>query len=484
DLAGIPVRSSERDDSHPLVIAGGPCAFNPEPLAEYIDAFVIGEGEEAVREIAAAVRAAKQNNIGKQQLIRSLSKIEGVYAPSLYATETAPDGTVSVAPGGDAPYPVCRRYVKNLDKSFFPDRFVVPYVEAIHDRIQTEVFRGCAQGCRYCQAGMIYRPMRTRSADLLVGKARALYGSMGCEEVSLLSLNASDYPEMGALLDGLNEFCYPARVSVSLPSSRIDTFSEEVGEKLRRVRGTGLTLAPEAGTQRLRNVINKRITEEEIMRALDAALAAGWKKIKLYFMIGLPAETMEDVEGIAELLHRMCDRVRQVKGKSAAKTDFKASVANFVPKPHTPFQWEPMDTTENLLEKQRLLRRLIDPRRVKLDRHSVETSLLEGVMARGDRRVGRVIEAAWKLGCRFDGWGDMFRFDLWMQAFAEAGINPEDYAYKKYRPMSRLPWSHVSCGVTEKYLFIEHEKAFGSEETTDGCVKGPCTGCGIGCGKP
>lgn len=476
-LGGLPLRAADRDAAFPLVIAGGGCACNPEPLADFIDAFAIGEGEEIAVEIASAVRAAKKSGVDKKQLLESLARIPGVYVPALCETEQLPDGRIAVGPAK-----IERRFIRNLDRSYYPDRFIVPTVEAVHDRIQLEIFRGCVQGCRYCQAGILYRPMRERSAPALVEKAHTLYGSMGCEEISLLSLNAADYSGMGPLLEGLLSFGEPNRVSVSLPSSRVDTFSADVGEKLRRTRATGLTLAPEAGTQRLRDVINKRITEDEIMRALDAALAAGWKKIKLYFMVGLPTETMEDVEGIVSLVGRMCARARSSKGKSA-KTDFTLSVSNFVPKPHTPFQWDAMDTMETLREKQRILKRSIDRRRVKLDCHNVETSFLEGVLSRGDRRLGRAIEAAWRLGCRFDGWTDMFSLENWTAAFESTGVDPREYANVPREPLSRMPWSHIDTGVADKFLFIERRKAMDGE-TTPTCLRGLCAGCGLACKVP
>ncbi len=478
-LGGLECRAADRGRTWPLVIAGGGCACNPEPMSDFIDVFVIGEGEAFLEDMVDVIAAAKEAGTPKPELLEKLAGMKGLYVPSMYDVEKGA-GRVVVKDAGRGLFPVERRYVEKMDEAPVPEKFIVPWVEAVHDRIQLEVFRGCVQGCRYCQAGMIYRPFRARSAGLLVKESKSLYGDMGCDEVSLLSFNAPDYPEMGRLLDGLLEHATPNSVSVSMPSSRIDTFSEDVGEKLRRVRGTGLTLAPEAGTQRLRDVINKRITDEEILDAVRHAIGAGWKKIKLYFMIGLPTETMEDVEGIASLVGRIMNVIREKKAAGRKGKALTLSVSNFVPKPHTPFQWDAMDTMESLLEKQKFLRGLIDTRRVKLDFHDVRTSFLEGVMSRGDRSLGRVIEEAWKLGCRFDGWTEQFSFRRWEEAFGAAGIEPGLYANRGMEPLGALPWSHIRTGVTDKYLFLEYRKSR-EGRTTESCLRGACTGCGLGC---
>ncbi|HOC92671.1 MAG TPA: TIGR03960 family B12-binding radical SAM protein [bacterium] len=479
-LGGVGRRTADRANSGPLVIAGGVCACNPEPLADFFDAFFIGEAEEGIVDIVEAARASKKRDSGKSALLNALADIPGVYVPSLCETFTTPSGLAAVSCGTRGN--IKRRFPRDLDSIHAPPAFIVPGIEAVHDRIQIEIFRGCVQGCRYCQAGMIYRPHRERGPRSLSRNARDLFDAMGCDEISLLSLNAPDYSDMGELLDSLSAFAAPRRVSISMPSTRVDSFSEEVYAKLREVRATGLTLAPEAGSQRLRNVINKRVTEEDIMKTVSAASRAGWKKIKLYFMIGLPTETEEDVRGIAELVARMVETRGRSASRVKGKQVFTVSVSNFIPKPHTPFQWEPMDSMESLIAKKRILRGLIDRRAVKLDMHDVETSFLEAALARGDRRLCSVIERAWLSGCRFDGWSDMLKFDAWTHAFASSDLNPDLFARASMQPLSPTPWSHIDCGVSEKYLFLERNKALRGETTPDcGPRGGGCSGCGIDC---
>lgn len=482
DLGGIPLCSRDRNEEHPLVIAGGGCVVNPEPLAEFIDVFVVGEGEEVLKEILHLVNNGKKWRWKKAVLLKELSHIEGLYIPVMCETAKDERGRYYVSESHGMKLPVRRRYVDDLSKSFFPEKCVLPSVEAVHDRVNIELFRGCARGCRYCQAGMIYRPRRERSPELLAGAAKKMCENMGCEEVSLLSLNATDYRGMGPLLDSLLEFTTPARVSISMPSTRVDSFSQDVAEKLRRVRTTGLTIAPEAGTQRMRNVINKQITDSDIEKAVRASFSAGYKKVKLYFMIGLPGETMEDVAGIAELVRRLENIAREYKGRAKGKTDFTLSIANFVPKPHTPFQWEPMDSVQTLREKQNFLRDSLRGKNIKLDFHDLEKSRLEAVFSRGDRRLGLVLAAAWQKGVRMDGWSDMFDAQKWKEAFEETGINPEEYAEMGFREGGPLPWGHISIGVYENYLRMEKLRAT-REETTRDCVVGQCTGCGLDCRK-
>lgn len=482
DLGDIPLCSRDRDETHPLVIAGGGCTVNPEPMAEFIDVFVVGEGEEVLGEILALAAKGKKWKWKRAVLLKELSHLEGVYIPMMCETAEDEHGRYYVTESKFVRLPVRRRFVDDLSRSFFPDKCVVPSVEAVHDRINIELFRGCTRGCRYCQAGMIYRPRRERPPAMLADAARKMCENMGSEEISLLSLNATDYTRMGELLDSLLEFATPARVSISMPSTRVDSFSEDVAEKLRRVRTSGLTIAPEAGTQRMRDVINKQITDEDIEKAVRASFSAGWKKVKLYFMIGLPGETMEDVAGIAEMVRRLESIAREFKGRIKGRTDFTISVANFVPKPHTPFQWERMDSMEVLCEKRNLLRDQLRGKNIKLDFHDLEKSRLEAVFSRGDRRLGLVLVKAWQKGARMDGWSDMFDARIWNEAFEESGIAPELYAENGFKPGGPLPWGHISIGVNENYLRMERLHAQKGEITKD-CVTGPCTGCGMDCRK-
>ena len=480
DLGRVPLRAAQRGAQDPLVLGGGCAAFNPEPVADFFDIFLIGEAEEALPELLERYKTAKSGGAARAEILKELSTIEGIYVPSLYRPryENGVFSGLDAEPG--APMPVMKRYIKDMDSCFYPEAPVQPSVEAVHDRANLEVFRGCARGCRYCQAGMIYRPMRERGPEKISGLARSIYASTGFEEFSLLSLNATDYSGMGPALENIDGFAYPRRISVSIPSTRLDTFSSVVGDKLRSARPTGLTFAPEAGSQRLREVINKQLSEEEIMAGLDAAFQAGWRKVKLYYMIGLPTETEADVEEIAYLTARMISAAMKLKGKNG-RTAFTASVGNFVPKPHTPFQWCPMDAPDLLREKQRTLRSMINPKRVKLDTHNVEVSCLEGVFARGDRRLSGVIETAWKLGCRLDGWTEHFKGSLWREAFAERGIDPSAYSERHIPLDAPLPWGHISCGVSQEFLKGELEKALGGVQTPWCGQNGPCSACGLPC---
>lgn len=477
DLAGIPVRSVERDDRHPLIIAGGSTGYNPEPMADFIDLFVIGDGEEAILDLIEAYRQSGFNRRGarpgqrrRESLLRQLATIPGVYVPALYAVTYLPDGRVAAtAPrvNGVAEH-VRRRIVEPLPPPL--TRQIVPFVEIVHDRAMVEIQRGCTRGCRFCQAGTIYRPVRERSREEIVSAADALVKSTGYEELSLVSLSSTDYPDIGSLVAEL--MSHHPNLNISLPSLRIDAFSIELAEAIKR-RKTGLTFAPEAGTQRLRDVINKGVTEEDLLRTAEAAYAQGWGSIKLYFMIGLPSETMEDVEGIARLVHEVLAIGRREQGNRAGVS---VSLATFIPKPQTPFQWVAQEQPEALQYKQEHLQRRL--RRANLSWHDPRASWLEAALSRGDRRLGDVVLRAWQSGAKFDAWTDQLRDDLWRQAFAEEGLNPAFYIYRP-RPMDEVfPWDHIDSGVTKPFLLRELQCALSASVTPD-CRSGRCVGCGL-----
>lgn len=480
DLAGIPLRSAAREGGgYPLVVAGGPCAFNPEPLADFIDAFVLGEGEDVIHELLdACLEARRRGETGRELLLR-LAVIDGIYVPSFYRVEYNEMGQVQqvapVVPG--VPAVVKKRAVTDLDQVHYPTRMIVPAVEPVHDRAMLEVQRGCTRGCRFCQAGVIYRPVREKEPETLLRQAEELLASTGWGEISLTSLSTSDYSRVGPLIGALTEKHGGAGINVSLPSLRVDAFSVDLAKEVQKVRRSSLTFAPEAGTQRLRDVINKGVTEENLMEAVTAAFAGGWHAIKLYFMIGLPTETGADLEGIARLAHRVLEKGRGlVKAKGRLKVT--VSVSSFVPKSHTPFQWEPQDTLAELRRKQEFLRSRLRARGLVFNWHDPETSFLEAVLSRGDRRLGAAIEAAWRGGCRFDGWSEFFDLDKWRAAFAETGIDPGRYAYRRYNYDDVLPWDHLGAGVSKKYLVREHRRAMTGETTPD-CRGGRCPGCGL-----
>ena len=479
DLAKIPLRSSERDDwSWPIVVAGGPCACNPEPLCDFVDIFFLGEGEKVDLEVIDLYKATKKSGGTKQDFLREAAKIEGVYVPSLYEIEYNTDGTIkAVIPIYDAPKTIKKRIEADLDSTFYPESFVVPYIEVVHDRAVQEIFRGCIRGCRFCQAGYIYRPVREKSPDTICRQARALCESTGYDEISLSSLSTSDYTQIEKMLNDMLEYTDSAGVSLSLPSLRIDNFSEELLEKINRMRKSGLTFAPEAGTQRLRDVINKNITEEEILSSCRTAFSGGYMSVKLYFMMGLPTERDEDIIGIAELAQKIVDLYYSLPDKPKGKAvNVSISVANFVPKPFTPFQFEPQITREEMLRRQQLLKESIHSRKITFNYHENRTSFLEGVFARGDRRLGKVINAAYKKGCRFDGWDECFNLDLWLEAFNECGIEPEFYANRRHEYSEITPWEHLDYSVTKDFLIRESERAL-NEQTTPNCREN-CAGCG------
>ncbi|MBM7583072.1 radical SAM family uncharacterized protein [Caldicoprobacter guelmensis] len=480
DLAGIPLRWWEREEHHPFVIAGGPCAYNIEPLADFFDLVVMGDGEEVINELLDVYRQWKMQGGRRQDFLMAAAGIPGVYVPRFYDVEYNPDGTVcSIKPNREGISPIIRkRVVRDLDKAYYPETMIVPYMDIVHDRIMLEVFRGCTRGCRFCQAGIIYRPVRERSVPRLMELAEKLISNTGYEELSLSSLSTSDYSDLEKLVKQLMKRFASQKVSFSLPSLRLDSFSRELIEEMIKVRKAGLTFAPEAGTQRLRDVINKGVTENDLLNSARQAFELGWDTVKLYFMIGLPTETREDLKGIAEL----AKKVKQcyfdaTLGQRAHRLRITISVASFVPKPFTPFQWVAQDTIEDLNDKIDFLKDKLRIKSVEFDWHDPRLSFLEAVFARGDRRLGKVLLKAWEMGCKFDGWAELFKYDTWLKAFEETGIDPEFYANRVRNKEEVFPWSHIDVGVTPSFLWREYQKALKGELTPDCRVR--CWGCGI-----
>lgn len=480
DLANIPKLTSERREGQPFVVAGGPCAYNSEPLSEVIDFFMLGEGEEVILEVMEAYRQWKGSGKKREDFLEMVSEIRGVYVPSFYDVDYNEDNTVkSIKPNREGiPEKINKRVLKKLSDAYFPDKIIVPFIDIVHDRIMLEIFRGCTRGCRFCQAGMIYRPVRERTVDELLHIAEKLVDSSGYEEISLSSLSTGDYSRLNELTERLISKYEEDKIGLSLPSLRIDSFSLKILENVQKVRKSGLTFAPEAGSQRLRDVINKNVTEEDLIDSVGAAFDSNYSSVKLYFMIGLPTETMEDVKGIAELGHKVLNRYYMTpKEKRGRGVNIAISVSSFVPKPFTPFQWEPQDSVKALREKQRYLQKLIKRKGLSLSWHEPNLSFLEAVFARGDRRLGRVLIKAWELGCKFDSWEQHFKYDLWLQAFDYCGINPDFYAVRERDMEEIFPWDHINVGVTKKYLRSEYKKAIKGETTRDCRVA--CTGCGV-----
>ena len=474
DLAGIALRRDQRSEEAPLIVVGGPCAFNPEPLADFIDCAVIGDGEEAVVELCATLRASRQAGESRAQLYRRLSAIEGVYVPSLFAVDYQPDGRLAairpLQPGYEK---VRRRFLADLDRAPYPTKPIVPFLNTVHDRVAMEIARGCTRGCRFCQAGYIYRPVRERSPQRIVEAIDSALSHSGYEEVSLLSLSTGDYSCIEPLLKGLMRRYAEEKVAVSFPSLRVGSLTTELMEEIKKVRKTGFTLAPEAGSERLRNVINKGIGEADLLAATTSAFSLGWRIIKLYFMMGLPTETAEDLQGIIDLSARV---KRSGKGTQGG-CDVNVSVSTFVPKAHTPFQWEAQLGIEETLQRQRMLRDGLRQKKLRLKWHEAQLSFVEGVFARGDRRLGAVLEHAQALGCRFDGWRDHFNFELWQQAFAAAGLDPAWYLRQRDEA-EVLPWDHIDCGLPKAFFSAERRKSLAEIYTPD-CRDGACSGCGV-----
>jgi len=481
DLAGIPVLAKDRDETHPIICAGGPVAYNAEPIAEVFDFLMLGEGEESIHEtVDVYLEWKKSGKKDKKAFLEKLAQIDGVYVPSFYDVEYNCDNTVkSITPNNpNAKAVIKKRIMSDFDKTPAPDKIIVPFGEVVHDRVMLEVFRGCIRGCRFCQAGYVYRPVRERRHKTLTKLADSLLNSSGYDEISLSSLSTSDYRELKELTDCLIDMTEEKKIGLSLPSLRIDNFSLELMNKVQKVRKTGITFAPEAGTQRLRDVINKNINEENILSSVSMLFRGGWTNVKLYFMIGLPTETYDDVEGIAVTAENVLGKYFEIpKEERANNINITVSTSSFIPKPFTAFQWEKQNTRDEIIEKQDHLKSSIKSKRIRYNWHDNKTSYLEGVFARGDRRLLKVVLEAVKIGCRFDGWGEHFDFEKWMTAFKNCGIDP-DWYLRERDVTEVLPWDHISVGITKEFFLKEREKSRRAE-TTPNCRE-KCSGCGVG----
>ena len=480
DLAGVPLYSKDRRGLKNIVFAGGVCAFNPEPLADFIDFFSLGEGEDITEEIVSLYDRAKAEGWSKEAFLLEVSKIDGVYVPSFYRHEYNADGTLAaIVPLNGAPETVTKRIIENLDDAYFPTKMIVPSTEIVHDRANLEVFRGCIRGCRFCQAGFSCRPVRKKSPEVLYHQALETMEDSGCNEITLSSLSTSDYRGLKELTDQLIPYCAANKINLSVPSLRADNFSRELMEKLQTVRKSGLTFAPEAGTQRLRDVINKNLTEEEILNTCTQAFQGGWSTVKLYFMLGLPTETDEDVLGIADLVYKIICAWKEHGTAKKRGLQIHVATAFFVPKPHTPFQWEKQISPQEYLRRCKLLKSHFYSKSIKYDYHSPDLSRLEAVFARGDRRLGKVIETAVKSGARLDGWDEYFNYAKWYDAFRKCGIEEDFYTTRGYAEDEILPWDTIDVGVTKRFLQMERKRAYEARITPD-CREG-CAGCGANC---
>ena len=477
NLAGIPLHAKDRQGLHNMVFAGGVCTFNPEPLADFVDFFSLGEGEESTPEIVSLYDKARAENWSKDQFLREVAKIPGVYVPSFYRHEYNEDGTLArIVPLEGVPAVIDKRIVEDLDNAYYPTKMIVPSTEIVHDRGNLEVFRGCIRGCRFCQAGFSCRPVRRKSPEVLFRQGIEMLEDSGHNELTLSSLSTSDYRGLKELTDQLIPYCADAKVSLSVPSLRADNFSRELLEKLQAVRKSGLTFAPEAGTQRLRDVINKNLTEDEILSTCTQAFAGGWNNVKLYFMLGLPTETDEDVLGIAELVYKIIQAWKANATNKKRGLRVHVATAFFVPKPHTPFQWEQQITPEEYLRRCKLLKSHFYSKSIEYDYHEPDLSRLEAVMARGDRRLAPVIEEAVRLGARLDGWDEFFRYDLWLDAFRSCGVDPNFYTTRGFGEEECLAWDTINVGVRKDFLLRERHRAYEAKVTPD-CRQG-CAGCG------
>ena len=477
DLAGIPLRSAERTDLTPLVIAGGTAMYNAEPIADFVDIVSLGEGEDVTVELIELHRKARKEGWSKAKFLHRAAQVPGLYVPSLYEVDYNEDGTVrEIRPQDGAPKVVRKRIVEDMDKSYYPAKTIVPSTEIVQDRVTLELFRGCIRGCRFCQAGYVYRPVRNRSKDLCVRYGVEACNDSGYQEVTLSSLSTSDYPQLTELCDDLEEFCKERHVNLSLPSLRADNFSMSLMQRLAKGRKTGLTFAPEAGTQRLRDVINKNVTQEELLASCRTAFAGGYNAVKLYFMLGLPTETDEDVLGIADLAARVMHACRESAANKQRGVRITVSTSWFVPKPHTAFQWEPQISKEEYERRVKLLREAITTKTVTYNWHDSDTSFLEAVLARGDRRMCKVLETAWRKGAKLDAWEEYFSLERWLEAFDECGLDPHFYANRQRQKDEIMPWSMISSGVTEAYLWRELQQAKAGVTTPD--CRTHCNGCG------